>query len=207
MASTYTLRMNEGNSADSHSSALEELWRTHYRQILQIAYRITNNREDAEDALQDSFLRAHVHLHTFDGRSSIKTWLTSIAINSALMIRRKRANAPVHSSFDEISESGSESRVLNQDSRSESPDTQYAQLERQEMVRQAIAVLRPSIREAIELQTTEERSVKEVAGIMGLSITATKSRIFQAKKALRKALKRKLGRRWTKTRQLQMSVA
>ncbi len=54
-----------------HSAALEEIWRTHAKTILRITQRITNNREDAEDALQDSFLRAHVHLHDFDGRSSI----------------------------------------------------------------------------------------------------------------------------------------
>src|ERR1700689_1727724 len=77
-----------------HSAALEQIWRTHAKQILRITQRITNNREDAEDALQDSFLRAHVHLHDFDGRSSIGTWLTRIAINSALMILRKRAGNP-----------------------------------------------------------------------------------------------------------------
>ncbi len=76
-----------------YSAALEEIWRTHAKQILRVTQHITNNREDAEDALQDSFLRAHVHLHDFDGRSSIATWLTRIAINSALMILRKRTGA------------------------------------------------------------------------------------------------------------------
>ena len=85
-------RFGANNSA-RHSAAIEEIWRTHAKQILRITQRITNNREDAEDALQDSFLRAHVHLQDFDGRSSIATWLTRIAINSALMILRKRTGA------------------------------------------------------------------------------------------------------------------
>jgi DNA-directed RNA polymerase specialized sigma24 family protein len=76
-----------------YAPTLEEIWRTHAMRILRITQRITKNHEDAEDALQDSFLRAHVHLHDFDGRSSIAAWLTRIAINSALLILRKRAGA------------------------------------------------------------------------------------------------------------------
>src|SRR5580700_590521 len=80
-------------SRGGYSAAFEEIWRTHAKQILRITQRITNNREDAEDALQDSFLRAHIYLHSFDGRSSLATWLTRIAVTSALMILRKRSAA------------------------------------------------------------------------------------------------------------------
>ena len=126
----------------SYSVALEELWGTHAKQILRITQRITNNREDAEDALQDSFLRAHIYLHSFDGRSSLATWLTRIAINSALMILRKRTSAPQLLSIDQGTDSGADFRDLEPADQALSPEEQYAQLERQSIVRQALGTLR-----------------------------------------------------------------
>ena len=185
---------------------LEEIWRTQARQILRITQRITSNREDAEDALQDSFLRAHVHLHSFDGRSSATTWLTRIAINSALMIMRKRASQPPLLSIDDGAEFGAGFHAVSPVDPSASPEAQYAELERQAIVNRAIKSLRPSIREALEFQTTG-KSVKDVAKKMGLSIAATKSRIFHAKAALRRSLPQKLGRRPRNTKQMQLSAA
>lgn len=75
-------------------SAFGELCEPHMQKILQTAYRITKNREDAEDAQQDAFLLAFVHINDFDGRSRFSTWLTRIAINSALMILRKKRSSP-----------------------------------------------------------------------------------------------------------------
>ncbi|MGA8200325.1 MAG: sigma-70 family RNA polymerase sigma factor [Candidatus Sulfotelmatobacter sp.] len=188
-----------------HSAALEEIWRTHAKKILRITQRITNNREDAEDALQDSFLRAHVHLHDFDGRSSIATWLTRIAINSALMILRKRTGA-AHVSIDNVGALGAEVGALIPADQAPSPEAQYADLEQQAILRSAIATLRPSVRRALELQTSEERPIKEIAGSMGLSVPATKSRIFHARAAVRQSLQKKLGGRSGATKGLQLSA-
>jgi RNA polymerase sigma-70 factor (ECF subfamily) len=188
-----------------HTAALEEIWRTHAKQILRITQRITNNREDAEDALQDSFLRAHVHLHDFDGRSSIATWLTRIAINSALMILRKRGGVS-QVSIDNPGAPGTEALALIPVDRVPSPEAQYADLEVQALVRSAIGALRPSIRRALELQTLEERSVKEIAGSMSLSVPATKSRIFHARAAVRQSLQEKLGRRSGASKGLQLAA-
>jgi len=63
------------------------------RKLIQSAHRITRNREDAEDALQNAFLSAFIHIKNFDGRSSFSTWLTRIAINSALMTLRKKRSS------------------------------------------------------------------------------------------------------------------
>jgi RNA polymerase sigma factor (sigma-70 family) len=183
-----------------HSAALEQIWRTHAKQILRITRRITNNREDAEDALQDSFLRAHVHLHDFDGRSSISTWLTRIAINSALLILRKRAGAALVS-IDNVEAPGAEVRALIP-----ADQAQYAGLEQQAIFRSAIATLRPSIRRALELRALEERSAKEIAGSMGLSVPAAKSRLFHARAAVRQSLQAKLSRRSGATKGLQLSA-
>ncbi len=189
-----------------YSAALEEIWRTHAKQILRITQRITKNREDAEDALQDSFLRAHVHLHDFDGRSSIATWLTRIAINSALMILRKRGGV-AQVSMENAGARGSEALALIPVDRAPSPEAQYAQLQERAMLRSAIGTLRPSIRRALELQTLEERSAKEIAERMGVSVPAAKSRIFHARAALRQRLGAKINRRPGATKTLQLSAA
>jgi DNA-directed RNA polymerase specialized sigma24 family protein len=81
--------------------AYAELCRRHSTGTFRTIHRITQSKEDAEDALQESLLKAFTHLYTFDGRSKFSTWLTRIAINSALMILRKK-RAPPESSFDVI---------------------------------------------------------------------------------------------------------
>jgi RNA polymerase sigma factor (sigma-70 family) len=189
-----------------YSSAFENIWHAHSKQILRVTERITKNREDAEDALQDSFLRAYVHQHSFDGRSSLSTWLTRIAINSALMILRKRASAP-QLSIDESSDHIFNPQFAAVADGIPNPEAQYAQLERHEILRSRIRALRPAVRQAIELQALDGRSVKETAGTMGLSVSATKSRIVQAKAALRKSLNPKIGRRARATSRMQFSPA
>jgi RNA polymerase sigma-70 factor (ECF subfamily) len=189
-----------------YSAAFEAIWRTHASQILCVTQRITNNREDAEDALQDSFLRAYLHLHSFDGRSSVKTWLTRIAINSALVILRKRTSAP-HISFDSYDDSATHPQVVCVADGRPSPEAHYSQLEQQAMLRRSMSTLRPPIRQALELQVLEDRSVRETAEEMELSISATKSRIFQAKASLRRSVERKTGRRSRATARLQLSPA
>jgi RNA polymerase sigma-70 factor (ECF subfamily) len=74
-------------------SAFAELWTRHSNTAFKMAYRIMGNRDDAEDVIQDAWMKAYVHLKTFDGRAKCSTWLTRITINSALMtLRKKRAH-------------------------------------------------------------------------------------------------------------------
>jgi DNA-directed RNA polymerase specialized sigma24 family protein len=83
--------------------AFAEVCNRHSRRIFTTVYRITKNREDAEDACQDATLKAFVHLNTFDGRAKFSTWLTRIAINSALMIlrqKRRRNETSIDAHFD-----------------------------------------------------------------------------------------------------------
>src|SRR5882724_10056900 len=74
--------------------AFAELWTRHSNTAFKMAYRITGNRDDAEDAIQDAWMKAYMHLNTFDGRAKFSTWLTRIAMNSALMILRRRRARP-----------------------------------------------------------------------------------------------------------------
>lgn len=170
-----------------YSAVFEEIWRTHANQLLRMTKRITNNREDAEDALQESFLRAYIYLHNFDNRSSLTTWLTRIAINSALTILRKRASAP-QISIDDAADLGGGARVLDPVDGDLDPEARYAQAERMALLHSGLRTLPPSIRQAIEIQALEDSSVKQTAKKMGLSVSAIKSRIFHAKAALRRAI-------------------
>jgi RNA polymerase sigma-70 factor (ECF subfamily) len=188
------------------SSDFEKIWRGHSKQILRITERITRNHEDAEDALQDSFLRAYVNLHSFDGRSSMLTWLTRIAINSALMILRKRATAPQFS-IDDNSDSATRRQVVCVADARPTPEALYVRLEDEAKLEQSVRALRPSVRKALEFQVLEDHSIQETAEKMGLSVSATKSRIFQAKAALKRALHPKLIRRGRGAARLQLSPA
>jgi len=189
-----------------YSAAFENIWQAHAKQLLRVTQRITNNREDAEDALQDSFLRAYVHLRSFDGRSSLATWLTRIAINSALLLLRRRASAS-QLSIDDSGGYVTNHEFVEVADHTPNPEALYAQLEQHEILRSGICALPPAIRQAVELQALEDRSVKETAERMGLSISATKSRIFHAKAALRKSLQPKFVRPARATQRLQLSPA
>ncbi len=175
-----------GAAKQGQSVAFDVLCQRLAPRILRSLFRITKNREDAEDALQDSFLSAFIHISEFDGRSAFSTWLTRIAINSALMIlRKKRTSREI--SLDGTTDSDSKSVPWEMPDHAPNPEKRYAQSERESILRGAIGTLRPTIRKVIELQQLQERSMKETADLIGISVPAAKARLFHAKVALRKA--------------------
>jgi len=157
--------------------AFAELCQPWAKVILQKVQRITRSREDAEDALQDSLLRAFVHIKDFDGRSKFSTWLTRIAINSALMLLRKRHHSAEFSLSDKES-------VWEASDQLPSPEILYAQRERESILLAAIKNLRPRIRQVLERRLQEE-SLTETAQILDISVGAAKARLFHARAALR----------------------
>jgi len=168
----------------------DELCQPHLKKVFQITFRITRNREDAEDAMQDGLLQAYLHMGDFDGRSSFATWLTRIAINSALMTLRKRRGHQ-YVSLDRPAEPETPAAPLEVVDHSPHPEQQYLVRERERKLRQAVRALRPSLRRVVEIQQLEEHSMKETAKLMGLSVCATKGRLFHAKAALRRSYKLK----------------
>jgi RNA polymerase sigma-70 factor, ECF subfamily len=168
-------------------NAFVELIKRHADKAFQATYRVTRNRQDTEDALQESFLRAFIHMKGFQERSSFSTWLTRIAINSALMILRKKRNSS-ESSIDRTD--GPEGNFDNWEPRSpwEDPESSYARRERHELLRRAIQQLPPVFRDVIELLQAEECSNQEIAQSLGISLPAVKSRLARARKALRTSL-------------------
>ena len=171
-------------------AALESLCESSAPRILRVLYRITKNREDAEDALQDSFVRALIHLKDFDGRSRFSTWLTRIAINSALMNRRKRRRD--HEVYEnDPNEPGRDWLVSQIADHSPNPEQIYAKREEGMILKNAVNALRPRIRAAVEFHQLREFSMKETAAQLGISIAATKGRRFHARTALRKSYRRR----------------
>jgi RNA polymerase sigma factor (sigma-70 family) len=131
------------------------------RKLIHSALRITRSREDAEDALQEAFLSAFIHIKNFDGRSSFSTWLTRIAINSSLMtLRKKRSSREIPIGSGELGANGVGWDVPDLSS---NPEKVCAQREKERLLREAIRELRPTIRQAVENQL-RELSMEETAG-------------------------------------------
>lgn len=160
-----------------------ELCERHAKKVIRVIYRIMRNREDAEDAAQECFLNAFVHLKNFDGRSQFATWLTRIAINAALTELRKSRGAR-EVSIDEPNPSSEP--VVQREFRHDAPDPEEScsLRERKQMVESAISGLRPRTRNVVELIHLQEHSIRETAKILGISTGAVKSRMFHAKIAL-----------------------
>jgi RNA polymerase sigma-70 factor (ECF subfamily) len=157
-----------------------ELCERHMKQVSYVTSRITRNREDAEDAAQECFLSAFVHLKDFDGRSQFATWLTRIAINGALMkLRKKRGAREVP--IDEPNPSFES--VAQREFRDDAPDPEEScsLRERKRIVVSAISGLRPRARKVVELIHLQEHSIRETAQILGISTAAVKTRMFHAK--------------------------
>jgi RNA polymerase sigma-70 factor (ECF subfamily) len=162
------------------------------RKLIQSTQRITRNREDAEDAFQDALLSAFIHIKNFDGRSSFSTWLTRIAINSALMtIRKKPSSREIPIGCGELGANGVGWDVPDP---SANPEKLYAQREKQRILREAICELRPTIRQAVEIQL-RELSMEETAVMLGVSVAAAKGRLFHGRRALRKAFRLRTNQR------------
>lgn len=211
MGSRCTLdpKANENRTVEAakggQTAAFDELWQSHSKRILRTTLRITKNRQDAEDARQDSFLSAFLHIKEFDGRAHFSTWLTRIAINSALMILRKK-HPSLELPLDDRGYGGSR-RFESILCHAPNPEEHHSQRERNRIVRGAVRELRPTMRQAVELHRLQEYSLQETAKMMGLSLTAAKTRLFRAKAALRKTLKTKTVQRARGTRRFRFLPA
>ena len=169
--------------------AFETLFKRHRQKILRIGLRYAHVREDAEDIVQQSFQKAFVYLHKFEGKSSFSTWLTRIAINEALMfLRRGRAQREI--SIEDLNGNEETATVLEVPDSSPDPEAVYSQRERAEMLSLAIDELPYGTRKAIQLRELDERSSEETARIKGISVAALKGRMFHGRRKLRETLKR-----------------
>jgi RNA polymerase sigma-70 factor (ECF subfamily) len=155
--------------------------------LLKIALRITRNREDAEDAVQDALMRAYLHIEEFQGNSAFSTWLTRIVMNSALMINRRNRTARQVSTevLNTHSDPGFHFQIPDH---SPNPEQIFVQRERTRILKGAICKLRPRVRAVVEGAHFRDLSIKEIAKALDISVAATKGRLFHARAKLRKSL-------------------
>ncbi len=167
-------------------TAFETLVGRYERKIFRLTQNITQNREDAEDAMQEAFLKAFEHLQDFEGNSRFYTWLVRIAVNQALMKLRKRRPNVV--SLDEDVDTGENMVPRDVEDWGPSPADRYAQTELSGILSKVIGDLDPSFRVVFQLRDIEELSTEETAEALGLTAPAVKSRLLRARLKLRQAL-------------------
>ncbi len=170
------------------AAAFEELVNRYEDKIFRLTKNITGNREDAEDAMQDAFLKAYSHLQDFHGDSRFYTWLVRIAANESLMRLRKRR--PNQFSLDEPVEGNTDLMPRELEDWGPSPEQGYAQAELQGILAEVIEKLDPEFRIVLVLRDLEELSTLETAEALAISIPAVKSRLLRARLKLREKLNR-----------------
>jgi len=177
-ATAVLVRARQGDG-----DAFRELVERHSRDAFRLAYRITGNEHDAEDVVQESFLRAYRQLGRFESRANFGTWLYHIVANCSIdLIRARRAH-------------GAEGRGIALEEATNEPATHQPDPERlagsaqiQARVAAAMAELSPMERAAFTLRHYEGRSIAEIEGILGLKTSAAKHGVFRAVRKLRTAL-------------------
>lgn len=179
--------VNQARTGDS--SAFSELVRRYERKIYRLAKNITQNDEDAEDVLQETFIKAYENLDRFQGNSKFYTWLVRIGVNESLMrLRKRKSDRTVP--LDEPVDTGEDPVVREIAVWGEDPENKYSQEELRRILDEAIQSLRPAFRTVFTLRDIEEMSTEETAEALNLSIPAVKSRLLRARLQLREKLTR-----------------
>jgi RNA polymerase sigma-70 factor (ECF subfamily) len=169
--------------------AFTELVNRYERNIFRLARHITQNPEDAEDVLQETFLKAYEHLVDFQGNSKFYTWLVRIAVNQSLMkLRKRKTDASV--SLDEPFDTGEENLTREIAVWDPNPELIYSREEIRSILEKAVQSLPPAFRAVFALRDIEELSTEETAAVLDLSIPAVKSRLLRARLRLREKLTR-----------------
>jgi len=154
-----------------------------------VSLHITQNREDAEDVLQEAFLKAYEHLDQFQGQSKFYTWIVRIAVTQALMkLRKRKADRSV--SLDETIDTGEDNIAREIAAWDENPEQKYSREELQRILTSAIDGLAPIYRAVFVLRDIDGLSTEEAAEALDLSVPAVKSRLLRARLQLREKLTR-----------------
>jgi len=170
-------------------AAFDDLVKRHGRRLLTVAMRFTKNREDAEDVVQESFLKVFKKIDSFRGASKFSSWLTQIAINQALMLIR--GNTQIFVSIDEGMEVGNRAKRPEIAAGGYTPEQLCAQREF-EVVVLNLENVRKSSRRVMELRVKHDLSEIEIAQVLNLTLSAVKARLYRGRLDLREAMSRNL---------------
>lgn len=174
---------NVALAAQSDPVEIQNLYALYSKRLYRSILAITKNPQDAEDALQDTFLRVYLAIHTFEGKSSIYSWLTRIAINSALMILRRQRLRP-EVLFDPQSDPQVEPHTFQVRDNALNPEEACDLNQRHFKTLQAIRLLDPRLRAPIRMQLIHGSSMREIGYALNLSEAAVKARLYRARQRL-----------------------
>jgi RNA polymerase sigma-70 factor (ECF subfamily) len=174
-----------------NSEAQERLFKTHTPRLYRTVFAVLRNREDAEDAVQESWCRAYANLDSFEGRAAFSTWLTRIAMNSALMLRRRKS-IRVEASLNDILDHQSEPLFDRMVPEPPNPEEIYVASELNALIEDQIRSLPPRVQAAFRLRKIEEFSIAETVQALGIRKTALKSRVLRAHKKVARGLRKLL---------------
>ncbi len=170
-------------------SAFSTLIKRYEGKIFRLAMNITQNREDAEDVLQEAFIKAYEHLDQFQGNSKFYTWVVRIAVNQALMkLRKRKSDRAV--SIDEQIDTGEDTVVREIAAWDPDPEVRFSQKELRGILSEAVDGLEPIYKTVFTLRDVDGLSTEETAEALDLTVPAVKSRLLRARLQLRDKLTR-----------------
>lgn len=159
----------------------------HTRSIYGVVHRMTGNQHDAEELLQETFLRAYKSLHRFELRSSFSTWLYRIAVNRCLDFLKAKKMTDTYQIADNP-EHDEESREVQIPTNDPGPERLLLSAEARQKVTQAIALLSPAERLAFTMRHMEGKSIEEISKALNVRASAAKNSIFRAVQKIRQEL-------------------
>lgn len=178
-ADTFILAQARAGNRDAFRAIVER----HSRAVFRVAYRVTGNEQDAEDVVQDTFLKAYAELARFESRSGLGTWLHRIAANCAIDLLRKRPRKTV--SHDDEDAAPLVERLASTDA---GPERLAQGRQMRARLDEAMADLTPLERAAFTLRHLEQQSIDDIAEALGQNPAATRHSIFRAVAKMRRAL-------------------
>lgn len=180
-------------SKNGDVAAFEELVRRYDGRVFRIAQHLTHNREDAEDVVQEAFLKAFLHLGQFREDARFSTWLIRIAINEGLITLRKRRPI-MEVSIDDNFQSEEDNLPLDVPDWAPNPEQLYRAAELREILRNTLQELSPGLRVVFVLRDIEGLSLEETAETLQLSVAAVKARLFRGRLQVRGGLSKYFNR-------------
>jgi RNA polymerase sigma-70 factor (ECF subfamily) len=181
-----------GRALDRDETAIRAIMKSNNRRLYRIARGILRNDSEAEDVVQETYVRAFTHLESFRGDSSLATWLTRIAMNEAMgRLRRERPSVE----WSTLPPGTLEAQIIQfpLSGSAENPEKAMAQREIQHVVEHAIDELPDTFRIVFITRVIEGMNVEETADILGLKPETVKTRLHRARAMLRDNVEKKIG--------------